>query len=246
MKETDLILRSLLVNRVPTQGFGVIESGNNPNGTYIKYADGTMMCWWQDSALTTISTAQSNSFYTTKAVTFPQQFASTPMVVSAPTLNSGVGVTCDPYVITTTGCTLYISNDASGSNAYAGYYAIGRWCADIPNMGVFKVEANDDHSIAEFNFNTSGTYIKYTNGLMICYGVTPAMVNSTTGNRTESFPAPYIENPIVILAPGTGVARGPSGESNTVVYNITMTTFVIAHGHAATIPFMWVSYGRWA
>ena len=246
MADPNLILRSLLVNQVPTQGFGIIESGNNPNGTYVKYADGTMMCWWQDTVYTSISTAQSNSFYATKNVVFPEPFSSPPMVISAPSLYSGVGFTCDPYTITTTGCVLYLSNDATGSSAYMGYCAIGRWCQDIPNLGVFKVEPDNNNSIAEYSFNSNGSYIKYTNGLQICYGVTPAMASSTTGNRTENFPSSFIEVPVVLLTSGQGVTRSSSSEANTVVFSITMTTFVIASGNGAITPYQWISFGRWA
>lgn len=65
---------------VPTGA--VIESGSNANGEFVKFADGTMMCW--NYALTTqSSTTATGSMFRTTAVstwTFPVTFLVAPVV----------------------------------------------------------------------------------------------------------------------------------------------------------------------
>jgi hypothetical protein len=100
-------------------------------------------------------------------------------------------------------------------------------------------------AIIESGSNVNGEYVKYANGTMICFGVTPTMVPSTTGVRTETMPALFSIPPIVIITPGTGVERSVTAEGNDVVYSITTTSFVIASGRVTATTFQWIAIGRW-
>ena len=62
---------------------GVVESGSNTNGTYIKYADGTMICTKQIVTETRISRAFGNLYETTSTTQFGNYavpFIATPIV----------------------------------------------------------------------------------------------------------------------------------------------------------------------
>ena len=107
----------------------VIERGNNSNGHYVKYADGTMICWRRTADLgLPISTAMRGAYRSDiLAWSFPVAFIESPMVVGA--AKNGTASS----VVTTSGANASISyyyvhptNDAS-TDRYADFIAIGRW-----------------------------------------------------------------------------------------------------------------------
>ena len=57
-----------------------IDSGSNANGNYVKFADGTMICYGTDSVTATINTAWGNIYRSTTLVnaTYPIAFTTTP------------------------------------------------------------------------------------------------------------------------------------------------------------------------
>jgi hypothetical protein len=72
-----------LSSGVPTGA--ILERGSNANGTYLRYADGTQMCWHQ----ITLSSAIDNAFlggFRSNAVTwtFPASFTATPRLTATP------------------------------------------------------------------------------------------------------------------------------------------------------------------
>ena len=62
---------------------GVVESGNNTNGSYTKFSDGTMIC--QGSIITTATFTKTDYGYYVEIPTkdFPQTFSSTPHVIAS-------------------------------------------------------------------------------------------------------------------------------------------------------------------
>jgi len=109
---------------------GVVASGNNSNGYWVQYSDGTMMEWGNTTF--SVSTLQNTnigtygwSYYlsTTAPITFPVAFTSNPNVVSSTNAwTSSVGS------ITTTGFNVNLQNDGS-STSQLNWFAIGRWTA---------------------------------------------------------------------------------------------------------------------
>ena len=108
----------------------IIESGDNANGYYVRFADGTQVCY--DTVTVTPSwVGGAEGWITKKAVTFPAVFISVPKVL---------GQTIDPYVgsrgtfvghvaATVTDALIDIRAVASTSTASLDmtYFAIGKW-----------------------------------------------------------------------------------------------------------------------
>lgn len=115
---------------VINEGFG-ITSGSNANGSWIKYPDGTMICYHTSTTLLTTSAGSTYSFYspTSAIFTFPVAFISTPNVTFS---TAGVGGTLFPWVgagdiLNTTQCNAWLHSTKNDGTGYISYQAIGRW-----------------------------------------------------------------------------------------------------------------------
>jgi len=110
-------------------GAGVIEVGSNSNGTWIKFSDGTMICWHTGTTVTT-SKWDIGGYYFEQIFTFPVPFITYPKVIAAHIAVNGV-VWASPWDIgnglTPTGCTIAVCSTANNAQGKPGYYAIGRW-----------------------------------------------------------------------------------------------------------------------
>ena len=118
----------------PTEMLNVIgseiESGSNTNGKYIKYSDGTMLCYGIVTGTSTLSDYW-GQFERTQdiAISYPQTF------VSTPTLNiNNEGVDGGPVsvIIISNGASncavqLLKANGSSDASYKIHYVAIGRW-----------------------------------------------------------------------------------------------------------------------
>lgn len=135
IKKTDLaaLIRDLFVGAVsenegvPTGA--IIESGSNANGTYVKFADGTMIC----TGLTTFNSVSSveflSLFYVTLNKDFPATFTNIPIVTCEPGFRESYifwSAVCAP---STTGFAMYtLSQKAFSSiDVNVSFLAIGRW-----------------------------------------------------------------------------------------------------------------------
>lgn len=120
---------------VPTGA--IIEQGSNANGNYVKYADGTMICWGTIASPTISAWSGSGSLFYSQlsSFSFPATFASTPtgqLTFSDNNVASRAAQICT-YNFSTTGInTIYISTvisgaptTSTGANLY--FTAFGRW-----------------------------------------------------------------------------------------------------------------------
>lgn len=114
----------------------IIESGSNTNGSYVKYADGTMICRHRFYDASDTST-QSGALYVSANVSFPNfpvEFTDTPTVAKKyenatwasgnvfGLLNSGYTTSTNP------GSSKLVSSTSSTNNGgYITYIAIGKW-----------------------------------------------------------------------------------------------------------------------
>lgn len=108
------------------------EMGENANGSYIKYVDGTMMCWLSVSPTTVSLTSAYGSFYTgTYTWTFPSTFVGSPSVqCSAFRWGTSAGFGTIAGAPSTTSVTLRgldIAVRNTGTATYISAFAIGRW-----------------------------------------------------------------------------------------------------------------------
>lgn len=113
---------------------GIIESGSNENGNWIKYADGTMICTKTISIITPI-TSQWGALYESGDVIlgqFPQAFISNPRVSVTNNSSSGSGALIEAvFSVTTTSagkCWLCRGTSRDSPVPYVlDIIAIGRW-----------------------------------------------------------------------------------------------------------------------
>lgn len=113
-------------------GNAIIESGSNSNGAYVKFADGTMICWSQNTAAT-VSSGAFGALYVGVVGTliFPASFVgSVPRCAPAGRYGgSGSLAWAAVNSPTLTGVTMNVIGTNSASTCIADYIAIGRWKA---------------------------------------------------------------------------------------------------------------------
>ncbi|UVL16147.1 phage tail protein [Pseudomonas atacamensis] len=108
----------------------IIETAANANGTYTKYADGTLICRGMSASSYTTTNGWTTGLYITASgpnLVFPSAFVVAPTVV--PTSINSVGSYLLPVVQAVSGTSVIIlgvSASATG-NSKLGYVAIGRW-----------------------------------------------------------------------------------------------------------------------
>lgn len=115
---------------VPTGA--IIETGSNANGTYIKWADGTLIQRLRNSPSVTITTAYGSGFYGSTSWTYPIAFAGANTDVSVTMHGQGASriTTSCMTSITTTASTFYLLDTGGGSVTQVyncTWVAIGRW-----------------------------------------------------------------------------------------------------------------------
>jgi hypothetical protein len=117
---------------VPTGA--IVERGSNANGEYTRYADGTQICFWEDTV-----SVQTNSgaygplnYYAYKSVNYPMPFVGVPVTVPCCRYAGAEnGVTMLGLATCQRGTNLGTSLMAQGGTTTAGgrmgYIATGRW-----------------------------------------------------------------------------------------------------------------------
>ena len=97
-----------------------IESGNNTNGYYIKYADGTMICY-------------DNKYFSTagwQTITYPVEYVSTPTILCNTNSGTTESATFVLTKISNIGLTTFrtcIVLTSGYDNGTVNWIAIGKW-----------------------------------------------------------------------------------------------------------------------
>lgn len=109
----------------------ITESGSNANGHYIKFDDGTMICYGSISARLDISTAFGSLYRNdndTLVINYAKQFISEPHT-SFSSSGTVTGIIANQTAGTTSSQALYVLRPTSltNSNVKVNYIAIGRW-----------------------------------------------------------------------------------------------------------------------
>lgn len=111
--------------------FPMVESGSNWSGRYIRFADGTMMCWGTRTFSTTVASAWGSLFYhDVQSWTFPAAFVGDKPVCSAFCTDSGAELLGMVPNSTLTNMTFYGLRPTSVPTSTAfnfRVFAIGRW-----------------------------------------------------------------------------------------------------------------------
>ena len=113
---------------VGVMGAAIIEQGSNANGSWVKWANGTMICTGNGY----ISFSGSDNYVET-ICSYPVEFASVSCAMSGQYISCGSGGHSDVYapnlnalVISISPCRLSTFN-TSVNNISIGYLVIGRW-----------------------------------------------------------------------------------------------------------------------
>ena len=109
---------------------GIMESDSNDNGNYIKFYDGTMICYGDKYGTTTLVDYWSQFKRGQVSITFPQTFISTPSVnVSVKNAETFAQLSMAADDITTSGFTakVFKPNSASSTGVNFSYISIGKW-----------------------------------------------------------------------------------------------------------------------
>lgn len=109
---------------VPTGA--IIERGSNANGEYVRFADGTQICWLRES-VAGAPTVGFGSIFRSQTITwtFPAAFASAPSVSVA---SNSIGIWVDAQIPSGSSVGLRLYSAASQSGSFtAQCIATGRW-----------------------------------------------------------------------------------------------------------------------
>ena len=118
---------------VDTRFNSIVESGSNENGNWVKFADGTQICWYNGTiALAATSTEYGSLFTGAETWTFPMAFATSNVVVSVGLFRLLTGASWGsvgtPPTPTSVSVRYFdIASRVAGSSASVGFFAIGRW-----------------------------------------------------------------------------------------------------------------------
>ena len=108
----------------------ITESGSNDNGHYIKFDDGTMICYRQGTLTIPTMTQQPNGLWLAANVGdfyFPETFSAAPFAEMK--LQAGEEINCSPRSVSRTHYNASITSvsDLSGLTRSYFLFAIGRW-----------------------------------------------------------------------------------------------------------------------
>ncbi len=132
-RKTKLLSTANMVGTVTSDKTGaIIERGSNANGEYVKFADGTLICFGVRSASPV--TSASNAFGSTSGisyfqsinVTFPHSFSNTPDVDANSNI-AAAGSTAKAQSISSSSFTMIVTTSVNTQSGSAGFMAIGRW-----------------------------------------------------------------------------------------------------------------------
>lgn len=226
---------------------GIYESNSNANGSYVKYIDGTMKQWgW--GYVTCAGGSANYSSVKSLPVTFVGDYdivASTIGYYSgaSPTsrldfsLQTGAFATAQPLSGGATFNALVKWTTTFGAANYQvgySYVAEGRW---NNALSVSTPGSLVGITIEESGSNSNGTYVKYSDGTLVCYGTTLCV--SLGVNYTVTFPMAYISTPILITNHhGLNYATTIVGVANNT------TSGQVVSSTASRLA-AWVVYGKW-
>lgn len=116
------------------EGKNIVERGSNANGDYVRFADGTQLCWRTKTFIQTEPTNLIWGFYHTySAVSFdwPSEFISSPVMSGISSFGSTRLILINPATSTTGGRFegLYMSDTNPSLSGTVHVLAMGRWYA---------------------------------------------------------------------------------------------------------------------
>ena len=129
-----LVLDGTTIKKASVPSSGIYASGSNNNGYYIKFTDGTMICWKSVSPTTSITNGWGSLYESTSAASFgnwAQEFYATPTISVTKTSGQGCWLELVQNVSKTSCGSTYFVSAVSRSNVTPTVNIIGygRWKA---------------------------------------------------------------------------------------------------------------------
>lgn len=118
---------------IKKNGTDIVASGSNSNGNYIKFFDGTMICWnYMEVTDQAINGAYGNLYDGSRVITYPVAFTATPVLTCSMFkwgTSASWGSTSDNDTPLTKGTLkgLDAYSRASGTKCRIAWHAIGKW-----------------------------------------------------------------------------------------------------------------------
>lgn len=105
------------------------EYGSNANGSYVKLADGTMICTGKKTYPSTAFAPTNNVYYAVlSAIVFPAEFLAAPIVTASIEMGN-IGAMQVSAITTTQFDSIVLSDTSTARTPIVRYIAIGRWRA---------------------------------------------------------------------------------------------------------------------
>jgi len=107
-----------------------ITSGSNSNGSFIKFGDGTMICFYKDTVLQQTTVAQ-GAIYTSdgRVYTFASAFIASPIIIPGVSVSAYQAWPSWSGSTTNTATTIALNSPNVAGTGWVMYVAIGRWKA---------------------------------------------------------------------------------------------------------------------
>ena len=120
-----------LQNNVENAINGIIESGSNANGNYIKYADGTLIQYGNVSLTTSDNRSAGGLTYysTSTTINFPISFKDSSYSAFSNVLLANMNYFCNSYMASNDASTCNLAFVSTANNETRGIHwmAIGKW-----------------------------------------------------------------------------------------------------------------------
>jgi hypothetical protein len=234
---------------------GIYDSGSNGNGSWIRYTDGTMMCWGKQTIATLPSTINNNigtygwSFFEgTLNVTLPQNFVDTTYawhgLIGDTTNNSGFSRLQSRSI---SGGQIVL-DAAANVSTFVDWISIGKWSNVPVTSPAFPAPTS---GIYDSGTNSNGSWIRFTDGTMQCWG-NVTQTNAITGvygtglffyNNTswQTFPVAFTVIPSTNITTDSSVWCTPRGTSATTIG----ISALAGSSETSSHTYYWSAIGKW-
>ncbi len=129
LNNSEVVLKK--ISATSWQFVGGEISGSNANGFYVKYANGTMEQWFDQTVSIAVTTVYAESYYGHKTWTFPISFTNSPVFCYMTARTPGKITSCASTnsARPSSAGSFYVQDlNVNGTNDYyCQYFAIGRW-----------------------------------------------------------------------------------------------------------------------
>lgn len=131
--DTNMVGNTNVNGLLKNKGVLVIDSGSNSNGKWIKFSDGTMICWnYMEVTDQAIATAYGSLYQGTRVITYPVEFVSTPTLTCSMFKygsSASWGGTSEHTTPLTNGTLRGFDafSRPTGTTCRIGWHAIGKW-----------------------------------------------------------------------------------------------------------------------